>query len=94
MTTSTVTLAIEPLLVDRETAAAMLRGMSVSTFETLARTEPLLKPRIVSGRLVGWPVANLREWANTRPVSDQLPPENCHLGRSGRKARNSGGAQA
>lgn len=80
-----VQVTIEPLMVDRETAAAMLRGMSVSTFEQLSRTEELLKPRMVAGRLVGWPVAALREWANTRPVSDQLPPPDCQVGRRGKK---------
>ena len=82
-----VVVTIEPLLVDRETAAAMLRGMSVSTFEALTRKEELLKPRMVAGRLVGWPVDNLRAWANSRPISDQLPPENCHIGSKGRKRK-------
>lgn len=76
---------IEPLLVDRETAAAMLRGMSVSAFEELTRTEPLLKPRQITPRLVGWPVAALREWVNSRPVSDQPPPKNSGVGRAGKK---------
>lgn len=82
-------LAIEPLAVDKETAAAMLRGMSVSTLETLGRTEPLLQPVELSGRLVGYPVENLRAWLRTRPKSTQLPPENCHLGQRGRKAKRS-----
>lgn len=87
-----VSVTIEPLLVDRETAAAMLRGMSVSTFEALTRKEELLKPRMVAGRLVGWPVDNLRAWANSRPISDQLPPRDCGGGRKGKagNARLSG----
>lgn len=80
-TQRTPIVTIEPLLVDRETAAKMLRNMSISTFEELARKEPLLKPRKVAGRLVGWPVANLRAWAEALPVSEHLPPENCHKGR-------------
>lgn len=83
-----VTIAIEPLAVDKETAAAMLRGMSVSTLETLGRTEPLLQPVELSGRLVGYPVENLRAWLRTRPKSTQLPPKNCHLGRKGKQAEN------
>lgn len=80
-----VQVTIEPLIVDRETAAAMLRNMSVSTFEALTRKEELLKPRMVGDRLVGWPVDNLRAWANTRPISDQLPPPDCQVGRRGKK---------
>lgn len=84
---STPVLTIEPLAVDKQTAAAMLRGMSVSTLETLGRTEPLLQPVELSGRLVGYPVENLRAWLRTRPVSTQLPPENCHMGQKGRKGK-------
>lgn len=81
---TTVVLSIEPLAVDKATAAAMLRGMSVSTLETLARTEPLLQPVELSGRLVGYPVDNLREWVRSRPKSTQLPPKNCHIGQVGK----------
>lgn len=81
---SAVVLQLEPLAVDKETAAAMLRSMSVSTLETLGRTEPLLKPVQISGRLVGYPVENLRAWLRSRPVSEQLPPENSGYGRAGK----------
>lgn len=79
MNTSTV--AIEPLAVDKATAAAMLGGLSVSTFEGLVRTEPLLAPVQISGRRVAWLVDNLREWLATRPTSTILPPKNCQRGR-------------
>lgn len=82
--TYAVALTIEPLAVDKKTAAAMLGGMSTSTLETLGRTEPLLRPVELSSRRVGYLVENLRAWARTRPASTQLPPENCHVGRSGR----------
>jgi len=74
---------IEPLAVDKPTAAAMIRGMSVSTFERLSRTEPLLMPREISAGLVGYPVENLREWVRTRPVSAKLPPSGSGDGRAG-----------
>lgn len=85
-----VVLTIEPLAVDKKTAAAMLGGMSVSTLETLGRTEQLLQPVALSGRLVGYKVENLRAWLRTRPASTQLPPENCHLGQKGRRGKAAG----
>lgn len=87
-----VVLSIEPLAVDKKTAAAMLRGMSVSTLETLGRTEPLLRPVELSGKLVGYSVENLRTWVRTRPPSSQLPPVNCQLGQKGRKRKVSASA--
>jgi prophage regulatory protein len=90
MSTPAVTLTIEPLAVDKETAAAMLGGLSVSTFETLSRSEPMLQPVELSGRRVGYPVENLRAWLRTRPKSTQLPPPNCHIGRGGRKGNTEG----
>lgn len=41
-------------------------------------------PRKLSGRRVGWLTREVEEWAETRPVSDQLPPEN--TGRRNKKA--------
>ncbi len=81
MSTST-TLHIEPLAVDKRTAAAMLGGLSVGTFESLTRTEPLLQPVQLSKHRVGWPVENLRQWLATRPPSTILPPRNCQQGRA------------
>lgn len=80
------TITIEPLAVDKETAAAMLGGISPSTLETLGRTEPLLQPVELSTRRVGYPVENLKAWLRTRPKSTQLPPENCGIGRKGKRA--------
>ena len=82
--TASVVITIEPLAVDKETAAAML-GISTSLLETLGRTEPLLQPVELSSRRVGWIVENLRAWLRTRPASTQLPPENCHIRRRGGK---------
>lgn len=79
-----VLVQIEPLFVDKKAAAAMLGGISVSTFERLSRTEELLKPRQIGDRRVGYLVENLREWAASRPVSDQLPPPDSGYGRRGK----------
>jgi len=89
-----VVLTIEPLAVNKKTAAAMLGGMSVSTLETLGRTEQLLQPVALSGRLVGYKVENLRAWLRTRPASTQMPPENCHLGQTGRRGKVAGNTEA
>lgn len=85
MSTTTVALTIEPLAVDKETAAAMLGNMSASTLETLSRTEPLLQPVELSTRRVGYPVENLKAWLRTRPKSTKLTPENCGIGSSGKR---------
>ena len=49
-----VTIQIEPLAVSKATAAAMLAALGVTTFEELSRTEPLLQPRQISKRRVGY----------------------------------------
>lgn len=83
---SAVVLQLEPLAVDKETASIMLGKISTRTLERLSHTEPLLKPVQISGRLVGYPVENLRAWLRSRPPSDQLPPEGSGYGRSGKPA--------
>lgn len=80
----TLSIQIEPLAVDKATAAAMLAGIGISTFEELSRTEPLLQPRQISKKRVGYPVENLRKWLASRPVSDQLPPPDSGYGRNGK----------
>lgn len=79
-----VTINIEPLAVNKATAAAMLADLGVTTFEELSRTEPLLQPRQISKRRVGYLVDDLRKWAASRPVSDQLPPPASGYGRNGK----------
>lgn len=75
------TVHVQPLAVNKATAAHMLGGLSVSTFEALVRTEPMLAPVQISAHRVAWPVDNLRAWLATRPPSDILPPKNCQHGR-------------
>lgn len=81
---SSVVVQIEPLFVDKKSAAAMLANLGVTTFEELSRTEPLLQPRQISARRVGYLVDDLRKWAASRPVSDQLPPPDSGYGRAGK----------
>lgn len=68
-----VVVSIEPVFLDRHDAAFFL-GISESTLEKLVREDDAPKPRQVSPKRVAWLVRELRAWAETRPVSDQLPP--------------------
>jgi len=67
--------AIEPVYVDRETAAQVV-CLSVTTLMQLVREDKFPKPRMIAGRRVAWLVRELREWAEERPASDLPPPAN------------------
>lgn len=47
-----------------------------STIQRLVREDKFPKPRELSGRRVGWLLREVEEWAEDRPVSQLLPPEN------------------
>lgn len=66
-------LTIEPAFLDRRDTATFL-AISESTLEKLVREDDAPKPRQVSPKRVAWLVRELRAWAETRPVSDGLPP--------------------
>ena len=83
MSASTTLVTIEPAALDRSAAARFI-ALSESTLETLSRTESLLKPVQVSKGRVAWPVANLRQYIQTRPVADLPPPAGSGYGRAGR----------
>ena len=69
-------LQLEPLYLEKPQAAAYL-SLSTSTFEALTRTDDTFpKGRKLSPGRVGYLVAELRAWGQTRPVSDMLPPPN------------------
>lgn len=68
-------MAIKPITVDLEHAAAMV-GLSESTWQALVREGKAPKPRQLSDRRVGWLVRELEEWSESRPVSDLPPPAN------------------
>lgn len=67
--------AIEPAYLEKAAAAAFL-ALSESTLEKLVRMGELPAPRSVSGKRVAWLVRELREWAEARPISGNLPPPN------------------
>jgi len=57
---------------DREQAAAAL-SVSVRTFEALVAAGEAPKPRKISRGRVGWLWRELVEFAESRPVSDNMP---------------------
>lgn len=67
--------AIEPLYVDIEGAIA-LTTLSKSTIEAEVRAGNFPKPRQLAGRRTGYLVAEVKAWAESRPVSDLPPPAN------------------
>lgn len=77
-------MSARPLYLDRPAVAEFV-ALSESTVEKLVRENGFPKPRVLSGRRVAWLVRELEEWAESRPVSDLLPPANT----SSRRSRNS-----
>jgi prophage regulatory protein len=51
-------------------------SLAESTIQRMIREGEFPKPRKISAKRVGWLVREIEEWAETRPVSDQLPPPN------------------
>jgi len=64
-----------PLLVDLSTTAALV-ALSESSVQRLVRDGSFPKPRELSPRRVAWLYREVEEWAEQRPVSTLLPPEN------------------
>ena len=83
----TVMLAVQPLYVARQEAAAML-SISETTLESLVAKREAPAPRRLSAGRVAWLVEDLVNWARERPVSDALPPINYGFGRAGKPALN------
>lgn len=66
---------IKPIYLDLERTCSFV-SLGESTVQELVREDKFPKPRKLSGRRVGWLVRELEEWAESRPVSEQLPPPN------------------
>ncbi|MGC2962572.1 helix-turn-helix transcriptional regulator [Paraburkholderia graminis] len=58
----------------KEVAEAL--SLSPATVQKLVREKSFPEPRLLSGRRVGWLAHEVRGWADARPVSNLLPPEN------------------
>ncbi|WP_223146903.1 helix-turn-helix transcriptional regulator [Methylomonas fluvii] len=80
---------LRPIMIDLE-AVSEVTGLSESTIQSLIRADEFPKPRKASARRTCWLLREIEEWAESRPVSDLLPPPNTATGgRNGKpKARN------
>lgn len=72
--------AIAPLYVDLQTVASMV-ALSITSVQRLVRENAFPQPRELSPRRVAWLYREVEQWAEERPVSNMLPPEN--TGRKG-----------
>ena len=70
---------VEPLFIPRDGLAA-ITSLSESTIEAMIRAGTFPRPRQTSGRRVAWLLRELKEWAESRPVSDLPPPPNSDEG--------------
>lgn len=64
-----------PIFVDLPTVAALV-ALSTTSVQRLVRDGTFPKPRELSPRRVAWLYREVEEWAEQRPVSKLLPPEN------------------
>lgn len=53
-----------------------LLSLGYSTIERMVREEKFPKPRVLTGRRVGYLREDVEEWVRTRPISDLSPPSN------------------
>lgn len=68
-------IALKPAYLDLQGTTSFL-SLSESTVQKMIRDCEFPKPRLLSGRRVGWLVRELEAWAESRPVSDMAPPAN------------------
>lgn len=71
-------MSIKPVYLDRDSVAAFV-SLSVPTMERMAARGEFPAPRQLTGKRVGWLVREVEEWAETRPVSSNLPVANCGM---------------
>ncbi len=67
---------MKPMYFDRDTVASVI-SVSVDTIERLVQKGAFPKPRQITEKRVGWLVREVEEWAESRPVSSNLPVGNC-----------------
>lgn len=67
--------SVRPIYASLDIVSTMM-SMSASTIQRLVRDGGFPKPRQLSGHRVAWLVRELDEWAESRPVSELLPPPN------------------
>ena len=69
-------MTLKPAYLDRERCAEFV-ALSVPTMERLVASGVFPAPRQLTGKRVGWLVREVEEWAESRPVSNNLPVANC-----------------
>lgn len=67
---------IKPIYLNRESVAAFV-SLSVPTVERMVAQGVFPAPRQLTGKRVGWLVREVEEWAESRPLSTNLPVPNC-----------------
>lgn len=67
--------SIPPLYLDLPTVALFV-ALSESTVQSMVREKAFPQPRELSARRVGWLYREVEQWAENRPIADNLPPEN------------------
>lgn len=73
-------ITLRPIMIDI-TGVTEFTGLSKTTIFDLISKDDFPNPRKVSPRGARWLVREIDEWAESRPISDILPPPN-----TGRKA--------
>lgn len=68
-------IAIKPAYLDKPAVCAFL-SLKETTLDDLVRKEQFPRQRKLSEKRVAWLLRELEEWAESRPVSDLLPPAN------------------
>ncbi len=76
---------ITPIFIDLPTGAQVV-AMSESAVQGLVRKGEFPQPRQLSDRRVGWLMPEVQQWAESRPVSQILPPQNTGVGRPRKEA--------
>lgn len=66
---------IKPAVLDLPSVSNYL-SLSESTVQNMVREARLPKPRLLTGRRVGWLTREIDEWAESRPIANLLPPGN------------------
>jgi prophage regulatory protein len=76
---------VTPIFLDLPTVAEVV-ALSESTVQELVRKCEFPQPRQLSYRRVGWLMPEVQQWAESRPVSQILPPQNTGVGRPRKEA--------
>jgi len=77
--------SVQPIFLDLPSVAQAV-SLSESAVQGLVRKGEFPQPRQLSKRRVGWLMPEVQQWAESRPVSQILPPQNTGVGRPRKEA--------